>query len=105
MQGVKLITNAVPVTKDGQPMATAGRAKIESVTVAGSTQSNGHDCGCHTAMALRAMAAAAAAGRRWDDALLPDTTDARRDRAWRNALASDCLQRRLCSHLDLHAVA
>ena len=96
MQGIQLIANVVPVTESGQRMTAAGPVVLASITLAdGSTQSNGRDCGCHTAMALQAMLRAALSNMSWHDQLLPAGADEQRDTAWRQYVGDACLERQL----------
>lgn len=96
MQGIELIANVVPITESGQRMTRAGPVVITSSTlVDGSTQSNGRDRGCHTAMALQAMLRAALSSTSWHKQLLPTSVDAHRDAAWRQYVGGACLARRL----------
>lgn len=85
--------NVKPVTADGQALPGAAGASIGEMHItSGSTQSNGYDCGCHTIMALRAMAAVAVQGGSWFDvgAHLPEGKDEERDDAWRLQFAAEC---------------
>lgn len=95
LQGIRLITNAVPVDEHGAAIDRVGHITISVVTVDGSTQSNAIDCGCHASIALRSMAAGALAGSTWAGLDLPSEADGLRDAQWRQRIAWECLTGRV----------
>ena len=96
LQGVQLIANVTPVDESGQPITSVGPVRLQSVDlVEGSTQSNGRDCGCHTAVALQAMLRATLSNTSWHEPLLPAGADEQRDAAWRQYVGEACLTRQL----------
>ena len=94
VQNWHFMGNVKPVLEDGSPLQGAAGCQVaEMHIVAGSTQSNCFDCGCHTIMSLRAIAAVVLDGQPWFDISLklPAESDPLQDAAWRQQIADECL--------------
>ena len=95
VQEMSFIGNVKPLAADGTSLSQAGSVHVTIAAagnIAGTSQSNGYDCGCHAIMGLRALALTASTGGSWHDLPLPAGSDAQRDLEWRQQIALECVE-------------